>query len=258
MVDPSRSAFRVWLVALVGVLLVVALAGPGRDAGTTPETTRPVLRSATVADDAGDGLATTTYDGPMVHRRAAIGIHPVAGADRDVIRRQLRAAAAKEKVGPLSNATFAVFSEELLTYLVPEIVVVLPEGASLADAELLMRDHRYPTVAFHLVESVLVHDLTFAVIPDATPPAVVRDRIEREGVLADSLGRHRLTVQKSGLTVSYFGALLSDGQILAVREAMARAAAVAVDRVVVTPTSPAAGVDLSSDTGARQGAHQHD
>jgi hypothetical protein len=253
----SRSAFQVWLIALVGVLCIVTLAGPARDAFRTRDAGRPVLQSAIVNDDAGDLRATTTYDGPMVRRRPAIGIHPVAGADRALLVRQLRAAAAEEKLGPVVETTFAVFSKELLSYLVPEIVVVLPEGTSLADAEVLMKDHSYPTVAFYLVESVLVHDLTFGVIPNAVSPAVVKHRIDREGVLADSLGRHTITVQKAGLTVRYFGAIVSDGQILAVREAMARAAGVAVDRILVEPSSPGTGVDLATENTAEEASHQH-
>jgi hypothetical protein len=247
----------VWLIAFVGVLCVTALAGPGRVVLTAQkEVAAPVLRS--VIDDAGDQLATTTYDGPMVRRRTAIGIRPVAGADRSLIGRQLQAAAAQEKVGPLSDATFAVFSAELLRYLVPEIVVVLPEGATLEDAEILMKDHRYPTVAFYLAESVVVHDMTFAVIPDGVPAGEVRDRADREGVLSDSLGHYTADAQNAGLTVRYFGALLSDGQILAVRESMARSAQVAVDRVLVEPTTSGGGVDLTRELGPADLVHLHE
>jgi hypothetical protein len=255
--DTSRAALRVWLIAFVGVLCVMALEGAGRVVLTAQnEVATPVLRS--VNDDAGDHLATTTYDGPMVRRRTAIGVRPVAGADRDLIGRQLRAAAAQEKLGPLSEATFAVFSAELLRYLVPEIVVVLPEGATLEDAEILMKDHSYPTVAFYLAESVVVHDLTFAVISNGVPAGEVRDGVDREGVLSDSLGHYTVDAQNAGLTVKYFGALLSDGQILAVRESMARSAKVAVDRVLVEPTRSGGGVDLRKELGPADLVHLHE
>jgi hypothetical protein len=189
----------------------------------------------------------------MVRRRTAIAVHPLDGSDRGLIGRRLREAADGEHLGPLSTATFAVFSAELLTYLVPEIVVVLPEGASVADGEILMKDHVCPGVGFYLVESVLVHDLSFAVIPNGVPPADVRDRVDQEGVLSDSLGHYGAEVSGVGLVVRYFGGLLSDDQVLSVRESMARAAGVTVDRVLVEPSSPGAGVDLSKEPA--QAAH---
>lgn len=242
-----------WAIGLVGVLGAVALAGPVafRMQDRQPATTaiaRPV------DDDAGDRRATTTYDGPLVRRRTAIAVHPVRWADREAVGRQLRAAAAAERMGPLADATFAVFSPELLKYLVPEIVVVLPERASPHDAETLMRAHRHPAVAFHLVESVLVHDLTFAVRPRGVPAGQMQERIDREGVLSATLGRYDLATAPAGVTVRYFGALLSDGQVLAVRESLARAANVPRAQVLVQPSSPGAGVELSAEP-AGAGAH---
>jgi hypothetical protein len=247
----------VWWIGLAAVVAALAVFGAQRlVAGSGAATPRPVLRAVT--DDAGDARATTTYDGPMVRRRAAVAIRPTAGADRAAIRRQVRAAAAAEKIGPLTDATFAVFSPELLRYLVPEVVLVLPEGATEQDAEVVMRDHRYPTVAFHLVESVLVHDLSFAVVPEGVPTDTARGRVEREGVLSDSLGSYTLEAQAAGLVVRYFGALISDGQVLAVRAALARAAQVTPDRVFVEASTPGAGVDLSTDQGApTEAVHQH-
>jgi hypothetical protein len=261
----SRAGVRAWLVALLGILCVSAcvaagvavLAGSERfAAGESQGPAAPV--GGPVNDDAGDDRATTTYDGPMVRRRVAIAVHPVEGADRDLIRTQLRAAADREKSAPLTDATFAVFSAELLRYLVPEIVVVLPEGATLEDAEVLIKDYRYPTIAFHLVESVLVHDLTFAVVPSAVRAAEVSERVDREGILSDSLGHYATEVQRAGLVVRYFGALLSDGQVLAVRESLARAAQVAADRVLVEPSSGGAGVDMSREPDQTERTHRHE
>lgn len=241
---PTRLG--VWSMALIVILGAAALLGPAAyDQTGRQRPAEPVLQAVT--DDAGDRRATTTHDGPMLRRRTAIAIHPTKGADRAQIRRQLRAAADSERLGPLTDVTFAVFSEALLTYLVPQVAVVLPEGATLHDAEVLMRDHDHPTVAFHLVESVLVHDLTFAVIPRGVDAAEARNRIDREGVLADSLGQHKITTQRSGLTVTYFGAVVSDGQVVAVQESMARAAGVTPGQVFVAASSPGAGVDLADE-----------
>jgi hypothetical protein len=245
-----------WL-ALVGVLGMAAVGASAAVGGDAEPASTPVL--AAVTDDAGDAPATTTYDGPMVRRRTAVALHPTKDADRAVLGRQLRAAAARERIGPLADATFAVFSEELLTYLVPEMTVVLPEGVSPMDAEVLMKDHTYPTLAFYLIESVLVHDLTFAVIPaTGVTPAAVRDRIEAEGVLADSLNSHRTELQRRGLTVRYFGALLSDGQVQVVREAMGRAAQVAPERVFLEASTPTGGVRLADEAPPQRGHPTHD
>jgi hypothetical protein len=241
---------------LAGVASLAVLAGSTWVAGGS-DPAPAALRSHIVSDDAGDGRATTTYDGPMVRRRVAVAVHPVEGADRDLLRKELRRSADGEHLGPLTDATFAVFSQELLKYLVPEVVVVLPEGASVADGEILMKDHTYPGVAFYLVEPVLVHDLAFAVLPEDVPVAEVRARIDREGVLTDSLGKYATALQRRGLVVSYFGALLSDGQVMAVRQSISRAASVDVDRVIVAPVVEGGGVDLSREPLQEPGADQH-
>jgi len=232
------------------LVLLLFLAGGGavaRSGGWFADPAAELVPAAAVAsDDAGDGTATTSYDGPMVRRRAAIAIHPARGADRAHITAELQAAARTAGVGALEPATFAVFSEDLLEYLVPEMTFVAGEDVPVASTEAMMRDHQPADVAFYLVQPVLVHDLTFAVIPgDGFTPAQVRTREDREGILTDSLGRYATTVQPAGLTVRYFGALLSDGRIAAVRDAMGRAAAVPADRVQVAPNLPGPGVDLS-------------
>lgn len=239
----KRTNLRLGLVVLLALLCGWAVARAG--AGGTSETpaVKPV---ASVNDDAGDEQATTSYDGPMVRKRVAIALHVADGADRRLIGRQLQAAARTEKVGPLRDATFAVFSATMLNYLVPEMTVVLPEGGTTEDAEVLMRDHKFTGVTFYLIENVLVHDLTFAVIPNGVTPEAASAQQDAEGVLSDSLNHYVTTVQRSGLTVRYFGAIISDGQVQAVREAMARAAHVTPDRVAVEPSSPGPGVDMSN------------
>jgi hypothetical protein len=224
--------------------LLVAAAGVAWYAYPAAEPPTPVAH--VVAGDKGDGLAGTSFDGPMVRRRAAIAIHPAPGADRAAIARELRALATEAKIGSLTDATFAVFSEEMLAYLVPEMTFVLDEGARVYDAEAFMRDHQPASVAFYLVQAVLVHDLTFCVVPAAgVSPARVSERQDAEGVLGDSLHRYVTDVQPDGVTVRYFGAVLSDAQIAAVRDSMGRAAGVPADRVLVTATLSGPGVDLS-------------
>jgi hypothetical protein len=254
----ARTSLRSALVGTLALLSLLAASFAVSRTDRQPDV-RPV--AAIVSDDAGDGRATTSFDGAMVRRRAAIAIRPVAGADRRTIAQQVRAAARAENVGPLADATFAVFSEEMLQYLVPEMTLVLPEGKSVQDAERVMRDYVFPGVAFHLVQPVLVHDLTFAVLPArGVSPAQVRAAQDAEGILADSLNHYVTDVQPTGVTVRYFGAILSDGQILAVREAMGRAAHVPADRVAVAATSQGGGVDLSHGVpdlteGRRSGHH---
>ncbi|MEU7903568.1 hypothetical protein [Actinoplanes sp. NPDC049118] len=232
-----------WCLVLVLVLCGAVAAARG---GWLADPAPAQAVSGPVTDDAGDELATTTFDGPMVRRRAAIAIHPAKGADRGQIARELRAAAQRARVGTLTDATFAVFSPELLEYLVPEQTLVLDEGVSVPDAEAFMRDHQPASVAFYLVQPVLVHDLTFAVVPaPGVMPADVSAVVDSEGILSDSLNRYRTTVQRSGLTIRYFGAIISDGQVEAVRQALGRSARVPADRVAVAASLPGPGEDLS-------------
>jgi hypothetical protein len=227
------------------VLVAVAVAAWSGGWFAAPPAGTPA-QAATISDDAGDDWATTTFDGPLVRKRAAIAVHPARNAARAHVRNELRTAAKAAGVGELTDATFAVFSEQMLTYLVPEIALVLPEGVTVQRAEAFMRDHQPGDVAFYVAQTVLVHDLTFAVVTDGVTPEQARQREDAEGILSDSLNHYVTTVQPAGLTVRYFGALLSDGQVGAVRAAMARAAGTTADRVTVEAGSPGAGVDLSS------------
>jgi hypothetical protein len=196
--------------------------------------------------DAGNEQTLSTFDGAMVRKRAAIAVHPRRGADRGKIRAELQAAA-KATVGPLSEATFAVFSEQMLEYLVPEMTFVLPERVSVSDAEAFIRDRRPADVAYYITQPVLVHDVTFAVItPHGSDPAQVRDRIDSDGILADALNSYEVTVQSAGVTIRYFGAVLSDITVEAIRTAMGEAAGVGADRVQVSANEPGPGIELDN------------
>ncbi|NMO52662.1 hypothetical protein HH310_15855 [Actinoplanes sp. TBRC 11911] len=196
--------------------------------------------------DSGDAQVISTYDGPMVRKRAAIGILPSKNADLDHIRAEVLALAKREKVGPLTESTFAVFNEHLLTYLVPQLTFIAPEGVSVTRAEAMLRDYQPADVAFHVTDTVLVHDLTFAVIPAAgVQPAAVSKELDEEGILTDSLNFYDTKVQQAGLTVHYFGAVVSDSTVSTVRKEMGRAANVPAERVLVEGTLPGPGVDLS-------------
>src|SRR4051794_7086113 len=159
-----RARLKFVLALVLALVCGFALAKAGAFSSPGVPATTPVAEVKN--DDAGDAQATTTFDGPMVRKRAAIAVPVTANAARGLIARQMRAAAAKLKIAGLSEATFAVFSEDMLNYLVPEMTMVLPEGATTQDGEVLMRDNAFPEVSFYLVENVLVHDLTFAVIPN--------------------------------------------------------------------------------------------
>ncbi|MEU4242040.1 hypothetical protein [Actinoplanes sp. NPDC026619] len=233
---------RLLIAAAVAAALILAgVYASARPPASSPSTT------AIDGDDAGDAQATTTFDGAMVRKRAAIAVHPAAGADRVKIRSELAAAARRADLGALTEATFAVFSEQMLDYLVPEMTFVLPEGVAVTRGEAFMRDNQPTDVAFYLVEPVLVHDLTFAVVPAAgVTPATVRATEDSEGILSDTLNHYDTAVQPAGVTVKYFGAILSDPAIASVRDAMARAAGVPADRVQLTANEPGPGIDLSN------------
>jgi hypothetical protein len=256
----TRGRLKICLAVVIALVCGWAVARAGALGPTGRPAAQQPVAQVVAGDDGGDEQATTSFDGPMVRKRAAIALHLSPGADRRLIGNQMRAAAEQEKIGDLRDATFAVFSADLLNYLVPEMTMVLPENATTEDGEVLMRDHRYTGVTFYLVENVLVHDLTFAVIPDGVSPEAAQAQQDAEGVLADSLNHYTTQVQRSGLTVRYFGAIISDAQVRAVRESMARAAHVTADQVAVEASSPGAGVDLSDgapDLTDDLAGHQH-
>ncbi|MFG1606600.1 hypothetical protein [Actinoplanes sp. NPDC049265] len=234
-------------ICLVLIVLVAGTLLVGRAAGwfaSPVAATTPVAK--VFSDDTGDSQAVTTFDKAMVRKRAAIGIHPGPGADRARIAREMRRIARADKLGTLEPATFAVFSQSMLEFLVPEMTFVAPEGVSVERTEAMMRDHQPADVAFYLVQPVYVHDITFGLVTAGETPDRVRAAEDAEGIITDVLGRYDTKVQSTGLTIRYFGAVLGDSSIASVRAAMGRAAGVPPDRVQVSANLPGPGVDLSN------------
>jgi hypothetical protein len=134
---------------------------------------------------------------------------------------------------------------------------VLPESVTVSRTDAFMRDFQPADVAFYVVQPVLVHDITFAVIPEGVSPAAVRAREEREGIVTDELNHYVTTVQPAGLTIRYFGAVISDATITSVREALGRAAQVPADRVQVSANLPKPGVELDNGVPNLHSDHSH-
>lgn len=199
--------------------------------------------------DVGNGRPQVSYDGLMVRRRVALALH--AGSDEELA--ELRGGldeAAKRLHTRLSEMSSSVLDPALLEQRSPDLTLLLPAGASLADARILVRlaastanirDPRWCDVT-----AVLVHDLRFSV--HSKTPAAVAAAIAREGILSDALGNYLVTFGSAELDVSYTGPLLSDRLVYAVRDGMARSAGVQPAAVSVSPRSTAGvGVDLAKE-----------
>jgi hypothetical protein len=242
-----RRLLRIAVVAAAVILTVITVFSVHPLRNTVSNTivaVAPVAATPISNNDAGDELAVTTYNGPMVRYRVAVAVHLLAGTDVGRVKRQMSAAAPAERIGTLTESTFAVFSPELLNYLVPELTIVLPENSTLADGERLMRNHSYPGVGYYLVDSVQVHNITFTVF--SSTPHVVHAQVDKEGVLTDSLGKYATTETASSVSFRYFGAVLSDSQVLSDRESIARAAGVDVSKVMISPVISTPSVPLKS------------
>jgi hypothetical protein len=256
MTSTFRSRFRrplritvVGVAVALGAITVFSVRPLHSSSPDTVVTAATPIVTQISNDDAGDELATTTYKGPMIRYRVAIAVHVLdntnTGLDTKLThtKQQMIANAPAEQIGALTEANFAVFSPTLLNYLVPNLTMVLPEGATLQDGERLMRNHSYPYVGFYFVDSVQVHDIAFTV---STPhPRQTSAYVDREGVLTDSLGKYTTTMQPHSVTFSYFGAVLSDSQILSDRAAVARAAAVSSNAVTVYPVIRTSSVPIT-------------
>ncbi|TFD14355.1 hypothetical protein E3T35_02880 [Cryobacterium sp. TMT1-2-2] len=251
--------------------VLIAFALSGCTAVATPPTTTPVsaglIGSAETGTDAGNDRPTVTYDGLMVRRRVVIAIHSTPDADLAALRIVLDNASNESQIN-LSDISPDVLDPASLEHLVPELIVALPMGGTVAEAgELVNRAYfQDPVVSgvdhYHVAE-VLVHDLRFAV--RATSPAALEESIAREGILSDALGNYTTTLRAGELDVTYTGPLLSDELIKSVQNGIARAAHTKLEAVTVSPRSTAGvGVDMANEPAPAPAAteaasdHNHD
>ena len=254
-------------------VMLIAVALSGCTAVTAPPTTAPapvpakVSVSAETGTDAGNDRPIVSYDGLMVRRRVVIAIHSTPDADLAALRTVLDNAANQSQIR-LSDISPDVLDPASLEHLVPELIVAMPMGGTVAEAgELVNRAYfQDPAVSgvdhYHVAE-VLVHDLRFAV--RANSPDVLEESIAREGILSDALGNYATTLGAGELDVTYTGPLLSDELIQSVRNGIARAAETQAAAVTVSARSTVGvGVDMAIEPAPAPAAtesasdHQHD
>ncbi len=242
--------------ARLGALLLLATVA-GCTAGATVtgggSTTTAGAGSAGAAEtstDVGNGRPRVSHDGLMVRHRVVMAILPTPRADVVALRRELdRAAAARHTT--LTDISPSVLDPVDQENLAPDVTLVLPAGATEADAEALIDPAGTPGAALpgvqdYEVASVLVHDLRFAV--RAADPSALTASLAREGILADALGRYSTASGHGRLEVSYTGPLLSDDLVEAVRRGIARGEGVPPSSVAVLPRSTTGtGVLLSQE-----------
>ncbi|HWO50494.1 MAG TPA: hypothetical protein VNN23_02770, partial [Ornithinibacter sp.] len=153
-----------------------------------------------------------------------IAILPTPGADVVSLRQELDKAAAALQT-PLSDISPSVLDPAEQQRLAPDLTVVLPAGATVADAGKLIDPSKaaraaFPDVQDYLVAPVLVHDLRFTV--SASNPSEMVAAIAREGILADALGDYSTSAGRGRLDITYTGPLLSDDLVEQVRRGIAR------------------------------------
>lgn len=235
---PGRRRGGRVAVAALAVPVAAALVVLGWPGGTGPE---PV---AALSGEVGNGRPhVARYDGQLVHRCTALAVYLGGGADPDTVRTALHAAGQRADL-PLTDLPPGVLSPETLELQVPDVVACLPVGADTADADRVL-PAPLPGEDHGSVEPVLVHDLVFDVRTGALLPYDVARAVDREGVLADVLGRYGVELPTGRVRVHYTGPLLSDDEVEGVRAALARAAHAPGSAVSVAPGDPRApGVDL--------------
>jgi len=240
------------------LLLTSALAGCSVGATSTVAagaTASAAARSdpaeaAEAGTDVGNGRPQVTHDGLMVRRRVVIAILPTPGADVVSLREQLdRAAAGRHTT--LTDISPSVLDPADQERLAPDLTVVLPAGATVADGRKLIDPSTsaraaFPDVQDYLVAPVLVHDLRFTV--KATNPPVMAAAIAREGILADALGDYSTSARSGRLDITYTGPLLSDDLVEEVRRGIARGEGAQPSSVTVSPRSTTGvGVDMAKE-----------
>jgi hypothetical protein len=251
-------ASRLGALLLAGVTGVTGVTGcavpatPATLAGAGPTTAVGASSASVVAADAdvGNGRPLVTHDGLMVRRRVVIAILPTPGADVAALRRALdRAAAARHS--SLSDISPSVLDPAEQEALQPDLTLLLPAGATLADAREVVvpvgaRLAALPGVQDYEVASVLVHDLRFTV--EASDPPALAAAIAREGILTDALGSYSTSGRGGRLEITYTGPLLSDALVEVVRGGIARGEGVPPSAVTLAPRSTTgAGVTLADE-----------
>ncbi len=246
--------------ARLGALLLLATLAGGCAGATSLGAGPPPAPAARAASggaadvgsgtEVGNGRAGVTHDGLMVRRRVAIAILPTPGADVVALRQGLdRAAAARHTA--LTDISPSVLDPADQEELAPDLTVVLPPGATPADAEQLIHPSGPPGptlagVQDYLVAPVLVHDVRFTA--RAKDPAALAATLAREGILADALGSYSTSSARGRLEVGYTGPLLSDDLVEAVRRGIARGEGIEPSSVTVAPRSTSGqGVDLARE-----------
>jgi hypothetical protein len=221
--------------------------GAGRDLAATRATRVVAAGSGT---DLGNGRPASTFDGLMVRRRIALALEPTTGADVVALRQEL------DRVASLRHTTLSDVSPSVLEAadrerLEPDVTVVLPAAATLADAQNLIDPSRsaravLPGVQDYAVTPVLVHDLRFSV--RAKDPSAAAQAIAREGILTDALGSYSASADSGRLDITYTGPLLSDDLVEQVRRGIARGTGGQPAAVTVSPRSTTGvGVDLATE-----------
>lgn len=262
----TRLGAVLLLAAAAGCTAATSAGGPG--AGFAAVAAPVSGPTGGVVADVGNGRPLVTHDGLMVRRRVVIAFRTTAGADLAAVRRELdRVAAARHT--PLSDISPSVLEPADLERLEPEVTVVLPAGSTPADAATLVAAAgSAPAVVAGVEDSevvkVLVHDLRFRTA--TADPTRLAAAIEREGILADALGRYSTSARSGRLDVTYTGPLLSDDLVAQVRDGIARGAGTAPGAVSVLPRSSAGvGVVLGDEpapapvveVAPHQGGHGH-
>jgi len=200
--------------------------------------------------DLGNGRPAVSFDGLMVRRRVVIAVHSTLEANVEGIRKKLdTAAAARNTV--LSNISPDVLEPAVLQQVVPEVIVALPDTASVEDGRAIVTKATEEGTAklgvnnFYVLP-VLVHDLRFSV--KTGNPAALSAAVDREGILSDALGNYDTAARDGELSISYTGPLLGDELVETVRGGMARQAHVASSTIAVGPKSTSgAGVDMATE-----------
>ena len=235
----ARLGALLLLATLAGCTTGATVPGAGASPSGSPAAGAGSVVAADNGSDVGNGRPRVTHDGLMVRHRVVIAILSSPGADVVALRHEVdRAAAARHTT--LSDISPSVLDPADQENLAPDLTVVLPAGATEADAEALIDPagtpgEALPGVQRFEVASVLVHDLRFTV--RAPDPAALTASLAREGILADALGSYSTASSHGRLEVTYTGPLLSDDLVEAVRRGIARGEGGQPSSVTVLPRS---------------------